>query len=110
MKTQKKVTEVSKAKAPVEAKKVAVKPKVSVTEKATPALAAKFEISKTVKPEDIEIRIKFKGEEMVASFYDKGQEVGKQTVIIKPKPRPPITIDDVLNSVNNLKLNLKIKK
>lgn len=104
MKTPKKVIEVSKTKIPVETKKV------SVIEKVKPSFAAKFEISKDVKPENIEIRIKFKGEELVATFYDKGQEVGKQTVIIKPKPRPPITMDDVLTSVNNLKLNLKIKK
>lgn len=96
--------------AKVATKKIAVSSKTILTKKATKALNVNFPVSKTLNPDDLEIRISVRGNEIVAKFYIKGISELEQLVPIKPKPTPPPVTDDVIKALSQLKLNLKLKK
>lgn len=94
----------------VATKKVAVSGKATLTKKATKTLNVNFPVSKTLNPDDLEIRITIRGNEIVAKFYIKGISEVEQVVMVKPKPTPPPVTDDVIKALSQLKLNLKLQK
>jgi hypothetical protein len=82
-----------------------------VIDKLKPASNLNFSIDKDVNFDESEIRITFKGNNIVTKFLLKGLPVKEQVVLVKPIPTPPpIKPEDVIKALKALKFNFKIVK
>ena len=78
--------------------------KPKLFEKLNPAKKIQFVVGKDVDFNDCEIRITFKGNNIVTKFLLKGVPISEQVILVKPNPTPPPIPTIEFKQVNQIKL------
>ncbi|UIR55640.1 hypothetical protein LZQ00_15385 [Sphingobacterium sp. SRCM116780] len=105
MKSPKKTTATSPAKAPIDKAKIKTDKKINLTH------SVNFSVEKDINFEDLEIIITVKENKIIAKFLNQGVLNAHQVVLVKPKPTPPpLTPIEIINVIKRLRFNLLLKK